>query len=116
MEFVPTELRITGDQGFEVTFRGTLEKSENAFSDACLLSHEGPFGRQVSACLSGRSGEVSCILQEVAQNNMGGVEGRTRREKIRKNGWGISAHNLFYFFIPRLNLCHEACSKRWSSD
>jgi hypothetical protein len=33
MEFVPTELRITGDQGFEVTFRGTLEKSENAFGD-----------------------------------------------------------------------------------
>jgi hypothetical protein len=33
MEIVPTELRITGDQGFEITFRGTLEKRENAFGD-----------------------------------------------------------------------------------
>ena len=33
IQFVPTELRITSDQGFEVTFRRILKKSEDALSD-----------------------------------------------------------------------------------
>jgi hypothetical protein len=33
IQFVPAELRITSDQGFEVAFRGILKKSEDALSD-----------------------------------------------------------------------------------
>jgi hypothetical protein len=39
VQFIPAELRIAGDQGFEVTFRGALKKREDAFSDGGLLSH-----------------------------------------------------------------------------
>jgi hypothetical protein len=36
-ELVPSELRVTGHQSFELTFRGTLKALKDLLCDACWL-------------------------------------------------------------------------------